>query len=80
MQIFYNWLAPGGLILATNVDDTKPFRHMLEFVLDWHLIYRDEKRCAGFFPDRAGPECRSLGRDLTGVNVFLEVRKPDHAQ
>ncbi len=40
MEIFYDSLAPGGLLAATNVVDNKPFRHMLEFVLDWHLIYR----------------------------------------
>ena len=44
MNIFYEWLAPGGLLAATNVDACKPFRHMLEFVLDWHLIYRDQER------------------------------------
>jgi len=79
MEVFYHWLAPGGSIIATNVVDSKPFRHMLEFVLDWHLNYRDEKRCAALMPERALPDCCHLGRDSTGVNVFIEVRKPGHA-
>jgi extracellular factor (EF) 3-hydroxypalmitic acid methyl ester biosynthesis protein len=78
LQIFHQWLEPGGCILATNVNDAKPFRHMLEFVLDWHLVYRDEKRCASLFPDRARPEECRVTKDPTEVNVFMELRKPDH--
>lgn len=79
MNIFYDWLAPGGLLAATNVDACKPFRHMLEFVLDWHLIYRDPKMATALLPDRSSPENQSIKKDPTGVNVFIEVRKPDHA-
>ena len=46
----FEWIAEGGLVLATNVVDCKPFRHMLEFVLDWHLIYRDRKQAAVMLP------------------------------
>ena len=56
MNIFYDWLAPGGLLAATNVEDCKPFRHMLEFVLDWHLIYRGMKKSAALLPQRAVAE------------------------
>lgn len=79
MNIFYNWLAPGGLLLATNVTDTKPFRHMLEFVLDWHLIYRNQKSAIGLLPEQARPEDGRVLEDDTGVNVFIEVRKPLNA-
>jgi extracellular factor (EF) 3-hydroxypalmitic acid methyl ester biosynthesis protein len=79
MSIFYDWLAPGGLIVATNVDDCKPFRHMLEFVLDWHLIYRDVNKGAALIPDRVPADARRVQKDPTEVNVFIEVRKPDHA-
>jgi len=79
MNIFYGWLAPGGLLVATTVDDCKPFRHMLEFVLDWHLIYRNSKESAALIPDQAVDETRRMSRDPTTVNVFIEVRKPDHA-
>lgn len=78
MNIFYDWLAPGGLITATNVDACRPFRHMLEFVLDWHLVYRDPKVAASLFPDRSSPEFQSIRKEATGVNLFIEVRKPDH--
>lgn len=79
MNIFYGWLAPGGLVAATNVDDCKPFRHMLEFVLDWHLIYRNSLKSAALVPDLVGPEEVRIRRDPTEVNVFIEARKPEHA-
>jgi extracellular factor (EF) 3-hydroxypalmitic acid methyl ester biosynthesis protein len=79
MNIFYDRLAPGGLLVVTNVDDYKPFRHMLEFVLDWHLIYRDAKKSATLVPERVPTDARRVVKDATGVNVFVEVRKPSHA-
>lgn len=78
MNIFYDWLAPAGLIAATNVVDCKPFRHMLEFVLDWHLIYRNERKGLALAPDRVAPDEVILRRDPTAVNLFIEVRKADH--
>lgn len=79
MTIFYSWLTPGGLLVATNVDDCKPFRHMLEFVLDWHLIYRDQRHGAELIPDEANLEHCSVKKDASEVNVFIEVRKPEDA-
>lgn len=78
MNIFYDWLAPGGLLAVTNVADCKPFRHMLEFVLDWHLIYRDTKTSAALLAERATTEEMSIRQDSTGVNLLIEVRKPSH--
>jgi len=49
---------------------------MLEFVLDWYLIYRDPKLAAVLFPERSSPEDQTIKKDPTGVNVFIEVRNP----
>jgi extracellular factor (EF) 3-hydroxypalmitic acid methyl ester biosynthesis protein len=76
MEIFYKWLVPGGLLAVTNVVDDRPFRHMLEFLLDWHLIYRDVKTVDSIFPDSIPRENRSVKKDPTGVNIFVEARKP----
>jgi extracellular factor (EF) 3-hydroxypalmitic acid methyl ester biosynthesis protein len=82
MNIFYDWLAPGGLLLATNVSDTmnstRPFRYSMEYLLDWHLIYRDGARVAALAPERAPADAVKVISEDLGVNVFLEVRKPDH--
>jgi extracellular factor (EF) 3-hydroxypalmitic acid methyl ester biosynthesis protein len=83
MNIFYDMLAPGGLLVATNVTDvmnsSRPFRYSMEYLLDWHLIYRDGPRLGALTPDRASPDNSKVLIEDTGVNVFLEVRKPSDA-
>jgi extracellular factor (EF) 3-hydroxypalmitic acid methyl ester biosynthesis protein len=76
MNIFYDLLAPGGLLIATNVDASKPFRHSMEFLLEWHLICRNEAQLAALKPDKAPLGSFNVTREQTGVNVFIEVRKP----
>jgi len=76
LGVFYEWLAPDGLVLTTNVVDSKPFRHMLEFVLDWHLIYRTGLQCQKLRPPQCAAENYTVKADITGVNLFMEARKP----
>jgi len=76
MNIFYAMLAPGGLLLTTNVDTSNPIRHMLDFVLEWRLIYRNGRQMLSLKPDDVPPENVAVSSDSTGVNVFLEVRRP----
>jgi extracellular factor (EF) 3-hydroxypalmitic acid methyl ester biosynthesis protein len=76
MEIFYDWLAPDGLLAVTNVVDDKPFRHMLEFVLDWNLIYRNVEDGSSIMPTSIPQDARSIKKDPTGVNIFIEARKP----
>jgi extracellular factor (EF) 3-hydroxypalmitic acid methyl ester biosynthesis protein len=77
MNIFYELLAPGGLLIATNVDGSKPFRHSMEFLLEWHLICRDPAQLAALNPDKAPPGSFTVTHEPTGVNIFIEVRKPN---
>jgi len=65
-------------VLATNVVDCKPFRHMLKFVFEWHLIYRDRKQAAASLPAAPTPLDATIKRDDTGVDHFIHVRKPRH--
>ncbi|HLP76212.1 MAG TPA: class I SAM-dependent methyltransferase [Candidatus Paceibacterota bacterium] len=82
MDVFYEMLAPNGLLLATNVADdmnsSRPFRYSMEYMLDWNLIYRSGKDFAALAPEKASPDHVSVVAENAGVNVFLEVRKPDH--
>jgi len=72
MQIFYDSLASGGLLLVTNVHPKNPTRYFMEHLAEWHLIYRSENDMA----DLAFPlKYNSIYTDQTGVNVFLEIRK-----
>ncbi|HTR43958.1 MAG TPA: class I SAM-dependent methyltransferase [Pseudomonadales bacterium] len=79
LKIFHGWLAPGGQLLVTNVTPLTPNQGSLDLILDWHLIYRNaaefEQLCSGIIPN----ETIRVRSDHTGVNIFMEVRKPnDH--
>jgi extracellular factor (EF) 3-hydroxypalmitic acid methyl ester biosynthesis protein len=76
MEIFYQILAPGGLLVATNVDD-HPAKNQMECFLEWNLIYRDHLELREVAPLAAHAAEVALKRDPTGVNVFIEIRKPD---
>ncbi len=75
MDAFYAMLAPGGLLVATNVDKHAAINQM-ECFLDWHLKYRDTQKMRDLSPQAAGPEDVVIKRDPSGANVFIEVRKP----
>ncbi len=75
-NMFYDMLAPGGLLLVTNVDPSNPIRHWLGYILEWHLIYRDGRQMLALRPDAASADDSRVRSDITGVNVFLEVRRP----
>jgi extracellular factor (EF) 3-hydroxypalmitic acid methyl ester biosynthesis protein len=77
MNIFYSMLAPGGLLVATNVDTSNPSRNTMEYLLEWHLTYRGGKQLKALVPDGA-PACSvEIASDETGVNLYLQVRKAD---
>jgi len=76
LELWHDSLAPGGLVLIANMDDTRPFRHFIEFILDWHLIYRSQADILSLVPER----CAALARvvaEPTSVNLFLHLRRPD---
>jgi len=79
MTLFHQSLAPGGLVLATNVAPLSPNRGSLELILDWQLIYSDVTKVAAIRPDGVGVEEVYIESDNTSVNVFLETRKANGA-
>jgi extracellular factor (EF) 3-hydroxypalmitic acid methyl ester biosynthesis protein len=79
LEVFYDLLAPGGLLVATNVDISNPSRSWMEYVLEWHLVYRDADQFVKLAPTKAPAGAAVVKSDDTGVNIFLEVRKPSHA-
>lgn len=79
LEVFYDLLAPGGLLVATNVDVSNPSRNWMEYVVDWHLVYRNHEQFLKLAPDKSDPAACSVSADPTGVNIYLEVRKPENA-
>ncbi len=76
MNYFYTLLAPGGLLVATNVTPSNPIRNIMEGMVEWHLIYRDHAQMAGLKPETASEESCEVKTEATGINIFIEIRKP----
>lgn len=76
LELCYDLLAPGGLLVATNVDPTNPIRNIMDYMFEWHLIYRNGQQFSSLMPEQASLDHCSLKAELTGSNIFLEVRKP----
>jgi len=80
IDILYDWVAPGGLLLATNVEPSNPLRNGMEHLLDWHLVYRTGQQLEALHPQRVSTDCITVRADVTGVNLFLDIRKPVDAK
>lgn len=74
VNLFYQWVRPGGLVTVTNVHANNPVKNLMEHLLDWYLIYRDEEGMEYLIPDGVHGE---VIPDETGVNVLLDIRKTD---
>jgi extracellular factor (EF) 3-hydroxypalmitic acid methyl ester biosynthesis protein len=73
LSLFHAWTAPGGEVAVTNVHSRNPIRQFMEHLLEWHLIYRDERDFAALVAPEWAPK---VSCDSTGVNVYMTIRKP----
>ncbi|MCS7090946.1 MAG: class I SAM-dependent methyltransferase [Verrucomicrobiota bacterium] len=78
LRYMYEQLRPGGLLLATNVHPCNPLRNGMEHLLDWHLIHRTGEEMAALARELPPTTETRVWAESTGVNVFLEIRKPAH--
>ena len=76
LEVFYDLTAPGGLVVATNVADINPSQGWMDYMLEWHLIYRSTSEFAAMAPPQASPDMSIVRAVGTGVNIVLETRKP----
>ena len=72
----YDQLRPGGLLVVGNFAAGTPVRNFMEHFSEWFLIYRDSQQLAALAPEQAAPEDCHVVSEMTGANIFLEVRKP----
>jgi len=74
-NILYDWVAPGGTLVATNVDAMNPIQSIMDLIFEWHLIYRSNDQFARVAPNGSTSENTNLSADETGCNIFIEVKK-----
>jgi extracellular factor (EF) 3-hydroxypalmitic acid methyl ester biosynthesis protein len=70
LDYFKSRTRPNGEVLVTNVHPSNPQRGVMEHVLEWYLIYRDEAQLRAVLPRHASNT--RVFTDETGVNVFAE--------
>ncbi len=72
IKLFFSMTRFDGKVFVTNMHSNNWDNHMMELLLEWHLVYRDEKCMDSLVP---GLGQQKLFTDSTGVNLCLEVRK-----
>lgn len=72
LRLFHNQTKSSGLTLITNVHPNNPVKNIMEFLLEWHLIYRNEEDMDSLFTEN---DDKKIYLDDSKVNVFMEIRK-----
>jgi len=76
IQMAMRALAPGGTFYFTNIAQGNPYRTLIEYFGDWHLIERSEedifRYCESAGISRADV---SIRRDETGLALLIEITK-----
>lgn len=73
LKLFSKWVKPGCRVLSTNVHENNTAMAVMEYLLEWYLVYRNEKTMEALTPAGMASEVYC---DETGLNIFLEFRKP----
>ena len=72
IKLFYSMVKPGGKVFVTNMHSNNYDNRLMELLLEWYLVYRDEKNMANLAPSLGE---RKMYTDQTGVNLCLEITK-----
>ena len=72
LKLFHALAKPGCTVLSTNVHKDNPAQATMEYIAEWHLVYRNEKDMTDLIPNDWE---QKVYCDDTGVNVFLEFKK-----
>ncbi len=77
LQRLYSALGPGGRLYIGNLDEAEDSVWLLDMVLAWHLVYRDEATLRRLVADLNPTPARvAIDRDSTGTCLMLDVRRP----
>lgn len=77
MKVMCQRLAPGGLLLVTNVDPGRSVGLSLDYMLDWPLIARSAAQLRRMAASAGLTDGVTVNAEATGVNLFLEFRRLD---
>jgi extracellular factor (EF) 3-hydroxypalmitic acid methyl ester biosynthesis protein len=72
LELFYRWAKPNGTVLVTNVHPSNTGLYIMEYLMEWHLIYRNERELLNLAPKLGRHEVYG---EETGQNIILEINK-----
>jgi CRP-like cAMP-binding protein/SAM-dependent methyltransferase len=76
MNYAYNLLKSGGKLILGNFHPSNPDRAMMDYVLDWRLIYRTEEDMHRLYSlSRFGRPYTNIRFEPAGINLFAECIK-----
>ncbi len=77
LEMMSSLLAPGGVLLLTNLNQHNPWRALMEYVCDWYVIHRTgaqfQELCES--PAERGLRTLELTQDPSGTNLFWAGQK-----
>jgi SAM-dependent methyltransferase len=77
LDMMASLLAPGGVLLLTNLNQNNPWRALMEYVCDWYVLHRSREQfqalCEG--PAERGMRTLELATDPTDTNIFWAGQK-----
>lgn len=77
LNVAYDLLRPGGIVIVGNFHESNPDKACLDHVIQWRLIHRslaDMDRLVT--ASRFGGPCEEVLRDATGIQMLAVCRKP----
>ena len=73
LRLFYQWAdSNGGVVVATNVTPENSALYLMEHVLEWFLIYRNQDDMSEL---AKGLESKRVYADETGINAFVRIAR-----
>jgi SAM-dependent methyltransferase len=77
LEMMTSLLAPGGVLLLTNLHQQNPWQALMEYVCDWYVLHRSgphfQQLCEG--PAERGMRTLELTQDPSGTNLFWAGQK-----
>lgn len=79
LNYIYKLLRPGGKVLLGNFHPKNPTRAMMDYILDWKLIHRNEEDMNRLFQASSfARPCTDIRFEPEGVNLFAECIKENN--
>ena len=78
LEAMLTQLAPGGLLLLTNLHQENPWRSFMEYVCDWYVIHRTREQFQGLCegpPSRGMKTVETVVDASSGTNIFWAGQK-----